>query len=81
MDIELSTFASSLVLGAEDLLPKQDTHTKPKMAQQKPIFDYHEETHAERLSRKSKESPFMVFGLKLSLKFANHLTDAHPQSN
>ncbi|KPJ13791.1 HIG1 domain family member 1A [Papilio machaon] len=33
------------------------------MAQQKPVFDYHEETHAERLSRKSKESPFMVFGL------------------
>ncbi|CAG9782783.1 unnamed protein product [Diatraea saccharalis] len=30
---------------------------------QKPIFDYHEETHAEKLARKSKESPFMIIGL------------------
>ncbi|XP_026484707.1 HIG1 domain family member 1A, mitochondrial-like [Vanessa tameamea] len=33
------------------------------MAQEKPVFDYHEETHAEKLARKSKESPFMVIGL------------------
>ncbi|CAK1600138.1 unnamed protein product [Parnassius mnemosyne] len=33
------------------------------MTQEKPIFDYHEESQGERLARKSKESPFMVFGL------------------
>ncbi|CAK1548641.1 unnamed protein product [Leptosia nina] len=33
------------------------------MALEKPIFDYHEETHSDRLARKSKESPFMVIGL------------------
>ncbi|KOB68458.1 hypothetical protein OBRU01_15983 [Operophtera brumata] len=30
------------------------------MAQEKPVFDYHEESHSEKLARKSKESPFMV---------------------
>ncbi|XP_045454111.1 HIG1 domain family member 1A, mitochondrial-like [Melitaea cinxia] len=33
------------------------------MAQEKPTFDYHEETHGEKLARKSKESPFMIIGL------------------
>ncbi|XP_032514760.2 HIG1 domain family member 1A, mitochondrial [Danaus plexippus] len=33
------------------------------MAQEKPTFDYHEESHSEKLARKSKESPFMVIGL------------------
>lgn len=32
------------------------------MAQEKPVFDYHEESHSEKLARKSKESPFMVIG-------------------
>lgn len=32
------------------------------MAQEKPTFDYHEETHGEKLARKSKESPFMIIG-------------------
>ncbi|CAH2068975.1 unnamed protein product, partial [Iphiclides podalirius] len=34
-----------------------------KTMDQKPTFDYHEESHGERLARKSKESPFMIFGL------------------
>ncbi|KAJ0181355.1 hypothetical protein K1T71_003440 [Dendrolimus kikuchii] len=29
----------------------------------KPLFDYHEESHSEKLARKSKESPFMVIGI------------------
>ncbi|XP_034841418.1 HIG1 domain family member 1A, mitochondrial-like [Maniola hyperantus] len=33
------------------------------MAQDKPIFDYHDESQSEKLSRKTKESPFMVVGL------------------
>ncbi|XP_059049313.1 HIG1 domain family member 1A, mitochondrial-like [Achroia grisella] len=33
------------------------------MAEEKPTFDYHEETHGEKLTRKSKESPFMIIGL------------------
>ncbi|XP_072935674.1 HIG1 domain family member 1A, mitochondrial-like [Epargyreus clarus] len=33
------------------------------MAQEKPVFDYHEETQGEKLARKSKESPFMVIGI------------------
>ncbi|CAH2099605.1 unnamed protein product [Euphydryas editha] len=33
------------------------------MAQEKPIFNYHEETQGEKLARKSKESPFMIIGL------------------
>ncbi|XP_026323764.1 HIG1 domain family member 1A, mitochondrial-like [Hyposmocoma kahamanoa] len=33
------------------------------MAQEPPIFDYHEETQSEKLARKSKESPFMVIGI------------------
>ena len=32
------------------------------MAQDKPIFEYHEESQGERLARKTKESPFMVVG-------------------
>lgn len=32
------------------------------MAQNKPIFDYHEESQGEKLARKSKESPFMIVG-------------------
>lgn len=39
------------------------------MAQQKPTFDYHEETQGERLARKSKESPFMVFGENNPINF------------
>ncbi|VVC98307.1 unnamed protein product [Leptidea sinapis] len=30
------------------------------MALERPHFDYQEESHSERLARKSKESPFMV---------------------
>lgn len=33
------------------------------MSQQKPVFDYHEETQSEKLARKSKESPFMVIAI------------------
>ncbi|KAM3958268.1 HIG1 domain family member 1A, mitochondrial [Aphomia sociella] len=33
------------------------------MAEEKPTFDYHEETQSEKLARKSKESPFMIIGL------------------
>lgn len=33
------------------------------MSQEKPTFDYHEESQSERLARKSKESPFMVIGI------------------
>lgn len=33
------------------------------MSQEKPIFDYHEESQTEKLARKSKESPFMVIGM------------------
>ncbi|XP_004922993.1 HIG1 domain family member 1A, mitochondrial-like [Bombyx mandarina] len=33
------------------------------MSQEKPIFDYHEESQTEKLARKSKESPFMVIGI------------------
>lgn len=33
------------------------------MSQGKPVFDYHEESQSEKLSRKSKESPFMVIGI------------------
>ncbi|XP_026764433.2 HIG1 domain family member 1A, mitochondrial-like [Galleria mellonella] len=33
------------------------------MTEEKPKFDYHEETHSEKLTRKSKESPFMIIGL------------------
>ncbi|XP_045505490.1 HIG1 domain family member 1A, mitochondrial-like [Colias croceus] len=33
------------------------------MALERPDFEYREETHKERLARKSKESPFMVIGL------------------
>ncbi|XP_023934019.1 HIG1 domain family member 1A, mitochondrial [Bicyclus anynana] len=33
------------------------------MAQNKPVFDYHEETQSEKLARKTKESPFMVIGI------------------
>ncbi|KAI8430186.1 hypothetical protein MSG28_000541 [Choristoneura fumiferana] len=33
------------------------------MAQNKPVFDYHEESQGEKLARKSKESPFMIVGL------------------
>ncbi|CAH0406123.1 unnamed protein product [Chilo suppressalis] len=29
----------------------------------KPNFDYHEETQAEKLTRKAEESPFMIIGL------------------
>lgn len=32
------------------------------MAQDKPAFDYHEESQSEKLARKSKESPFMIIG-------------------
>lgn len=37
--------------------------TDIKMAEDKPIFEYHEESQGERLARKTKESPFMVVGL------------------
>uniref|UniRef100_A0A1E1WDW2 HIG1 domain-containing protein n=2 Tax=Pectinophora gossypiella TaxID=13191 RepID=A0A1E1WDW2_PECGO len=33
------------------------------MAQERPVFDYHEESHGEKLTRKAKESPFMIIGL------------------
>ncbi|XP_028164473.1 HIG1 domain family member 1A, mitochondrial-like [Ostrinia nubilalis] len=33
------------------------------MAGEKPTFDYHEESHSEKLARKTKESPFMVIGI------------------
>ncbi|XP_050665618.1 HIG1 domain family member 1A, mitochondrial-like [Leptidea sinapis] len=33
------------------------------MALERPHFDYQEESHSERLARKSKESPFMVIGI------------------
>lgn len=33
------------------------------MALEKPTFDYEEESHSARLSRKSKDSPFMIVGL------------------
>lgn len=34
-----------------------------KMSQQKPIFDYNDEGHVDRLSRKAKDAPFMMIGL------------------
>ncbi|XP_075981725.1 HIG1 domain family member 1A, mitochondrial-like [Anticarsia gemmatalis] len=33
------------------------------MSQEKPTYDYHEESQGEKLARKSKESPFMVIGI------------------
>lgn len=39
--------------------------TEFEMAEEKPTFDYHEESHSEKLARKSKESPFMVIGKML----------------
>ncbi|XP_026726373.1 HIG1 domain family member 1A, mitochondrial-like [Trichoplusia ni] len=33
------------------------------MAQEKPVFDYHEESQSEKLARKTKESPFMILGI------------------
>lgn len=32
------------------------------MSQPKQIFDYTEESHSEKLARKSRESPFMPIG-------------------
>lgn len=29
----------------------------------KPVFDYNEESQAEKLARKSKDSPFMIIGI------------------
>lgn len=43
------------------LLPRHDKTRK--MSQEKPTFDYHEESQTEKLARKSKESPFMVIGI------------------
>ena len=33
------------------------------MSQEKPVFDYHEESQSEKLARKTKESPFMILGM------------------
>lgn len=33
------------------------------MSQQKPIFNYDDEGHADKLSRKAKDAPFMIIGL------------------
>lgn len=42
------------------------------MAQEKPVFDYHEESHSEKLARKSKESPFMIVGKFYMLYLTKH---------
>lgn len=47
------------------------------MSNRQPIFDYNEESQAEKLARKSKDSPFMIIGkylkyiTKLSISSAN----------
>ncbi|XP_013148646.1 PREDICTED: HIG1 domain family member 1C [Papilio polytes] len=33
------------------------------MANSQPIFDYRDESHADKLARKSKDSPFMIIGI------------------
>lgn len=33
------------------------------MSQEKPVFDYHDESQSEKLMRKTKESPFMVLAI------------------
>lgn len=33
-----------------------------KMADPRPIFEYNEESQADKLARKSKDSPFMIVG-------------------
>lgn len=39
---------------------------------QQPIFEYKDESQAERLARKSKDSPFMILGNKVLLCIYNH---------
>ncbi|KAI5642318.1 hypoxia induced protein conserved region domain-containing protein [Phthorimaea operculella] len=33
------------------------------MSNSRPYFDYTEESHSEKLARKSKDSPFMIIGI------------------
>ncbi|XP_068628249.1 HIG1 domain family member 1A, mitochondrial [Battus philenor] len=33
------------------------------MANSQPVFDYREESQADKLARKSKDSPFMIIGI------------------
>lgn len=33
------------------------------MSERNPIYEYNDESHADRLARKSKDSPFMIIGL------------------
>lgn len=43
------------------------------MANSQPVFEYNDESQADRLARKSKDSPFMIIGKK-KLVFRNHVS-------
>ena len=40
-----------------------DLEQAADMSQEKPVFDYHDESQGEKLMRKTKESPFMVLAI------------------
>lgn len=39
------------------------------MSNAQPIFDYTDESHGERLTKKAKDSPFMIIGKQRILRY------------